>query len=99
MILQVWFKYVEGATTLPDSPLESPKQAVTALAGSTPIPGFDVTKACTDYAYQVRRRGHEIMGIFGAVCREIRLIIILNDMVCRHAARTKLLVALRSVAW
>lgn len=50
--LEMWYKYGEG-TTFPSAPVDSTKQSVTALYGSTPIPGFDVPKTCTDYSYKV----------------------------------------------
>lgn len=52
-VLEVWFKYANGTSTLPSSPLTTPRKTITALSGSTPFPGFDVTQPCTVHTYQV----------------------------------------------
>lgn len=50
--LEVWFQYGKGSM-LPTPPLQTTHQTITALNGYTPLPGFNVTEACTVYIYQV----------------------------------------------
>lgn len=50
--LELWYNYGEGIT-LPTAPLQTPRQLVTTVVGTTLFPGFDVIKACTTFTYQV----------------------------------------------
>lgn len=58
--LEVWYYYGQGAV-VPTPALESPHQIITSLSGNTLIPGFDVTKACQQYSYQVCPHGNAIL--------------------------------------
>lgn len=58
--LEVSYKYGVGTLILPASPLETPHKTITAVSGTTPIPGFNVTRACAVHVYQVKRDSRAI---------------------------------------
>lgn len=104
-ILDVWYKYGDGAT-LPSPPLESPHRIAYAVFAGTSFPGFQITKNCTDFSYQVtnyvmfirwRRRGLSALYYAFEPCHwsPFRF---LHLLTIRHVLRTRPLLVPRSVA-
>lgn len=71
--IQVWYKYGPG-TSLPSSPLESPKNNFPGAATIT-LPSFTITAPCSTYTYQVstEKKAPRVMPWFHFASRLINL--------------------------